>query len=103
MDLKSFSENIEITLQEFPDVIFYCRRPRFEELNNLSGDNVKRIRGIWEKNVQSWTGIENEGEDFPCTIENKRKLLDLNPFLCMTVVNRLAESWNSEFQAESGN
>ena len=103
MDLKTFSENIEITIEELPDVTFYCRRPRFEELGNLSGDNIKRIRGIWEKNINSWTGLENEGSDFPCTAENKKKLLDLNPFLCMTVVNRLADSWNKEFTVESGN
>ena len=103
MDLKAFSENIEITLEELPDVVFICRRPRFEELNNLSGDSIKRVRGIWEKNVQSWTGLENEGADFPCTSENKKKLLDLNPFLCMTVVNRLADTWTSEFKLESGN
>jgi hypothetical protein len=72
MDLKAFSENIEITLEELPDVVFICRRPRFEELNNLSGDSIKRVRGIWEKNVQSWTGLENEGTEFPCTSENKK-------------------------------
>tara|TARA_R100000458_G_C8179849_1_gene177287 strand:+ start:198 stop:509 length:312 start_codon:yes stop_codon:yes gene_type:complete len=103
MDLKAFSENIEITLNELPEVTFFCRRPRFDELNNLSGDSIKRVRGIWEKNVTSWTGLENDGTDFPCTTENKKKLLDLNPFLCMSVVNKLADTWNNEFKAESGN
>ena len=103
MDLKTFSENIEITIEELPDVIFYCRRPRFEELQNVGKDGMKRVKLIWEKNVQDWTGLENEGSDFPCTTENKKKLLDLNAFLCMTVVNRLADQWNNEFAVETGN
>tara|TARA_R100001530_G_scaffold37114_1_gene28863 strand:+ start:265 stop:576 length:312 start_codon:yes stop_codon:yes gene_type:complete len=103
MDLKTFSEKIEITLDELPDVTFYCRRPNFDELQNVGDDGMKRVKSIWEKNILEWTGLEMEGSDFPCTAENKKKLLDLNAFLCMHVVNRLADSWNKEFMVESGN
>lgn len=103
MDLKDFSQQIEIRIEELPEVVFFCRRPKFQELQTVGGDQMKRVRSIWENNVQEWTGLELEGTEFPCNSENKKKLLDLNAMLVITVVNRLADTWNNEFVIEAGN
>ena len=74
MDLNQFIEQIEIKLSELPDVVFYCRRPRLEEVDSQSG--AKRIKSIWNSNVQNWEGLELDGKPFECTSENKKKLLE---------------------------
>ena len=101
MELNQFTEQIEIKLTELPDVVFFCRRPKLEEVDSQSG--AKRIKTIWSSNVQNWEGLEMDGKPFPCTSENKKKLLELNSLLVMAVCNKLADTWTQEFKLEQGN
>ena len=92
---------MEVVLDEAPDVIFFCKRPRLEELNEVN--NTRRLRAMWNNNVKNWSGLEMEGVEFPCTPENKKKLIELNSLLVMAVCNKIAGQWNQEFNLETGN
>ena len=104
MDLKLFSAQIEVQLKELPDVIFYCTRPRLEDIEqSVSINTSERIKTLWENHVQDWTGLEMGDKTFDCNIENKRELLKINSLLVLAVCNKLAETWTSEFNTELGN
>ena len=104
MDLSLFSAQIEVQLKELPDVIFYCTRPRLEDIEqSISINTSKRIKSLWENHVKDWTNLEMGDKKFECNIENKRELLKINSLLVLAVCNKLAETWTSEFNTESGN
>ena len=104
MDLSLFSAQIEVQLKELPEVIFYCTRPRLEDIEqSVSSNTTKRIKSIWENHVKDWAGLEMGGKSFNCNTENKRELLKINSLLVLAVCNKLAETWTSEFNTESGN
>ena len=103
MDLGLFSEKIEVQLKELPEVIFYCTRPRLEDMESSNSATSKRIKSLWEHHVKDWSGIEMDDNPFDCTPENKRELLKINSLLVLAVCNKLAEIWTSEFSLESGN
>tara|TARA_Y100000310_G_C20523432_1_gene734828 strand:- start:156 stop:461 length:306 start_codon:yes stop_codon:yes gene_type:complete len=101
MELKPFTGEMEVVLDEAPDVTFICTRPRLEELGEVN--NTRRLRTMWSNNVKNWTGLDMDGVEFPCTPENKKKLIELNSLLVMAVCNKLAANWNQEFKQETGN
>ena len=103
MDLGLFSAKIEIQIKELPEVTFFCTRPRLEDMETSSSATSKRIKNLWENHVKDWVGIEKDDLPFDCTTENKRELLKINSLLILAVCNKLAETWTSEFQLESGN
>mgnify|MGYP003150632207 FL=1 len=104
MDLSLFSAQIEVQLKELPDVIFYCTRPRLEDIEqSVSSNTTKRIKSIWENHIKDWIGLEMGGKSFNCNTENKRELLKINSLLVLAVCNKLAETWTSEFNTESRN
>ena len=103
MDLGLFSAKIEIQIKELPEVTFFCTRPRLEDMETSSSATSKRIKNLWENHVKDWIGIEKDDLPFDCTTENKRELLKINSLLVLAVCNKLAETWTSEFNLESGN
>ena len=103
MDLKLFTNEIEINLKELPDVSFFCTRPRLEDMEPIAGSTHKRVKNIWENNIKDWSGLEMSGKPFSCNPENKKELLKINSLLVLAVCNKLAESWSQEFSLETGN
>jgi hypothetical protein len=103
MDLQLFKNEIEIQIKELPDVVFFCTRPRLEDIEATGGATHKRIKNIWENHIKDWSGLEMGGKPFSCNPENKKELLKINSLLVLAVCNRLAENWSLEFQLESGN